>query len=109
MEKIIQIQTAVDTIEAAESLAQAALNLRLAACAQYYPLQSMYHWQGKIEKAAEITVIFKTRSGLAGRLLDFIKQNHSYQVPEILIRTVCDSNLEYQQWVNSETVENNET
>ena len=46
----------------AEALARLALEARLAACVALRPVQSLYHWQGAIETASEVQVLFKTSS-----------------------------------------------
>ncbi len=102
---LVQVQTTLPTAEAAEELARRLLAARLAACVQQYPIQSIYHWQGKQENTAEIALTAKTRASLAAPLMDFIRQHHPYQVPEILVLPVLGSLPAYRDWVYAETGE----
>ena len=104
-EELVQVQTTLATAGAAAELAHMILDARLAACVQQYPIQSMYHWQGKQENTAEIALTAKTRAALAAPLMDFIRQHHPYQVPEILALPVLDSLPAYRDWVYAETGE----
>lgn len=102
-EELVQVQTTLATAGAAAELAQMILDARLAACVQQYPIQSMYHWEGKQENTAEIALTAKTRATLAAQLVDLIKQHHPYAVPEILVLPVLASHPAYRQWVCAET------
>ncbi len=102
---LVQVQTALPTAASAAEMAHRLLAARLAACVQQYPIQSMYHWQGKLENTAEIALTAKTRAALAAPLMDFIRQHHPYQVPEILALPVRDSLPAYRDWVYAETGE----
>jgi periplasmic divalent cation tolerance protein len=46
--------------ERAETLARAALDQGLAACVDLRPVTSLYRWQGAIETAEEVQILFKT-------------------------------------------------
>ena len=102
---LVQVQTTLPTAESAADLARRLLSARLAACVQTAPVRSMYHWQGKLEDATETALSAKTRASLAAPLMDFIRQHHPYQVPEILALPVLDSLPAYRDWVYAETGE----
>lgn len=68
----------------AEALARLALEARLAACVALRPVQSLYHWQGAIETAAEVQVLFKTNSARLGALEVLVHERHSYACPQWL-------------------------
>jgi periplasmic divalent cation tolerance protein len=65
-------------------------------------VQSQYHWQGKLESADEIQLLFKTSAARAAELEQFIDTAHPYDTPEILSWQVVASNA-YGQWVDTET------
>ncbi|WP_428983629.1 divalent-cation tolerance protein CutA [Paraburkholderia phymatum] len=97
------ILTTVPDLATAQKLAQDALSARLAACVtQLGSVQSSYHWQGKIESADEIQLLFKTSVVRAFELEQFIQAQHPYETPEILSWQVTAS-AAYGQWVNTET------
>ena len=63
---------------------RAAIGGRLAACAQRWPIQSTYWWEGKVEEAGEVLVVFKTAPKRVGALFQLLATHHPYKVPEIL-------------------------
>ena len=77
---------------------------RLAACANVLPgMTSVYHWQGKIETAQEVVIIFKTRAALAPAIEARIKELHSYETPAIVVLPVQGGSAEYLAWIGAET------
>jgi periplasmic divalent cation tolerance protein len=68
----------------AEALARLALEARLAACVALRPVQSLYHWQGAIETATEVQVLFKTGSAQLDALEKLVHERHSYACPQWL-------------------------
>ena len=104
MSNCIQIMTTIDTKDGAERIAQALTGKRLAACVQVLgPLTSTYRWEGKIETAQEYLCLIKTRGELYGALEDAIKENHSYETPEIIATPIVDGNKDYLNWIAKET------
>ena len=97
------VLTTVPDLATAQKLAQDALSARLAACVtQLGSVHSSYHWQGKIESAEEIQLLFKTSIARTFELEQFIQAEHPYDTPEILTWQVTAS-AAYGQWVNAET------
>ncbi|WP_185219063.1 divalent-cation tolerance protein CutA [Paraburkholderia dinghuensis] len=95
--------TTVPDAATADRLTADALAGRLAACVtRMGAVRSQYHWQGKIESADEIQLIFKTSEARAVDLEQFIQTQHPYDTPEILSWQVAASNA-YGQWVDAET------
>jgi periplasmic divalent cation tolerance protein len=97
------ILTTMPDSGAAQKLVTDALNARLAACVtELGAVRSSYHWQGKIESADEIQLLFKTSVARAPELEQFIQAHHPYDTPEILSWQATAS-LAYGQWVIAET------
>lgn len=95
--------TTVPDTEIAQRLTTQVLAARLAACvSQQGPLRSSYHWQGQVESADEIQLLFKTSVVRALELEQFIQRHHPYDTPEILSWQVTASTA-YGQWVITET------
>ena len=53
-------------------------------------VESIYHWQGKIEEAQEIVVFFKTTSARWDEFQSTLRSLHPYEVPEIVAVPVVD-------------------
>jgi periplasmic divalent cation tolerance protein len=68
--------------ERAEGLARALLERRLAACVALRPLLSLYHWEGALERSAEVQLLIKTRAGQLTALEQAVRELHSYTTPE---------------------------
>lgn len=101
--QVVQVVTATDSRAAADALARSAVEARAAACAQVDgPIDSTYRWQGAVESAEEWRITFKTTTSAYGRLEAFIRERHSYDMPEILCTPVTAGNPAYLAWVERE-------
>ncbi len=104
MSEFIQVLTAVDRPEAAQAIAKALLENRLAACVQIWgPIQSLYWWQGKIEKTQECLMLIKSLRELYSKIEETIRSLHPYHVPEILALPILEGDSAYLQWLKAET------
>lgn len=100
---IIQICTTTAQREEALALAQALLQERLAACVQILgPMQSLYHWQGKLEQAEEWLLLAKTEASLFPQAEEMIRRLHSYDVPEIIALPILYVSEAYYKWLKAE-------
>ena len=75
---------------------------KLIACANFFPVDSAYWWNGAIKNDHEIVSLFKTRPEHWDRVRVFIEDNHVYDVPCIL-RFEIEANKAYEEWVHKET------
>ena len=98
----IQVVTTTDSRETAEIIAAAILAERLAACVQISQCQSWFHWQGKVEQAAEFHCTMKSRADLYPELEEAIRRLHPYKVPEILATLVSSGAASYLAWLDQE-------
>ena len=66
-------------------LTDAIVRAKLAACVQLLPpMTSFYWWADDMQKEKEHLLLIKTLPEKYNELEDFIKANHSYDVPEIV-------------------------
>ncbi len=101
----IVVHTTFDSRDEAGRVAALVVKKRLAACAQIESIQSIYHWEGKVENNPEFRVVFKTRGELYDLLEKFIIAEHSYDVPEIIALPILDGSGEYLKWIDESTRE----
>ncbi|MGC8764454.1 MAG: divalent-cation tolerance protein CutA [Brevinematia bacterium] len=101
--KFVVVVTTTDTKKESEKLVDSVLEERLAACAQVFEIESHYWWKGKLEKAMEYRIDFKTKSKLARKLMERIKALHSYEVPELIVLPIIDGEKNYLEWIEKET------
>ncbi|TLZ70614.1 MAG: divalent-cation tolerance protein CutA, partial [Methanobacteriota archaeon] len=63
-------------LETARSIARTVVERRLAACANLWPIESMYRWKGRLEEANEVVIVFKTRRALLQKLIATVREKH---------------------------------
>src|SRR5262249_32420838 len=102
MTETLVVITTTETKDDAERLAHLLVERELAACVQVLPqITSIYRWQGKVEQATETLLLIKTTRAAYPRLETAIKENHSYQTPEIIALTVEAGSDEYVSWLTA--------
>src|SRR5437016_9948777 len=100
----LQVQTTTDSRAEAMELARAAVEARLAACAQVAgPVASMYWWDGALERTEEWLVLLKLPADRYDELAAFITERHSYDEPEIIALPVAAGSTAYLNWIREET------
>ena len=104
MEQPLIVLTHLPDMASAEALAAALVEARLAACVNLSTtVQSVYRWQGKIERANEVTLTIKTTQRHYAALEAAICAAHTYELPEIIALPVVAGLPSYLQWVVAET------
>ena len=100
---IVSVYATFGSDEEARRIARSLVEERLAACANILaPCHSIYRWQGNIEEAAEVPVLFKTRADTAGRLIERITELHSYGVPAVVVWPIARTLDAYRDWILTE-------
>jgi len=96
--KIIVFYIAFGAEQEAISLGKQAIENKLAACANVYPIQSFYPWTGKLQEDDEYALMLKTFPEFIRPLQTFIENHHAYEVPCIM-HWVTDVNDAYGEWM----------
>ena len=91
--------TTVATEAKAREIAKAALEARLAACVQLFPIQSLYVWKDELREDAEIALHLKIRSEDFPALQALIHRLHDYETPEILRIDIAEGDPAYMDWM----------
>ncbi|WP_240096012.1 divalent-cation tolerance protein CutA [Thermomonas flagellata] len=87
-----------------ERIAQALLEERLAACVSLLPgLQSVYRWQGALERASEVLLLIKTTPARYPALETRLRALHPYELPELLAFESSTGLPAYLRWLAAET------
>ena len=103
-DEFIQVVTTAASQDGATKIAQALLEQKLAACVQIVgPIKSMYRWKGQIETAVEFQCWIKTRRAKYDIVAAVIRQNHTYEIPEILAMPIVDGAESYLRRIAGET------
>jgi periplasmic divalent cation tolerance protein len=85
----------------AQRIAREVVTRRLAACANLLqaPVQSVYRWKGKVEKAREFLLLIKTSATRLPALQAEVQRLHSYDVPEFIALPIIAGSPEYMRWL----------
>lgn len=103
MGKLVVLSTTFSSREDAERMASLLLERRLIACAHIAgPITSVYRWQGKVCNTPEYTLSVKTTSRHWQTLHDVIRQEHPYELPEIVGQELAYASDAYCDWVSGE-------
>ncbi|MGE3847171.1 MAG: divalent-cation tolerance protein CutA [Gammaproteobacteria bacterium] len=81
-------------------LAEAAVTGRLAACVNLLPgVESVYEWNGALERAGEVLLLAKTTRAAYVALETLWRELHPYELPELLAVPVESGSEAYLQWI----------
>ncbi len=102
--QFLQVQTTTDSRAEAVELANAAVQARLAACAQVAgPIASCYWWEDNVERADEWLIMLKLAADRFDELAQFLTERHSYDEPEIIATEIVAGSHSYLNWLTDET------
>ncbi|HEX5889797.1 MAG TPA: divalent-cation tolerance protein CutA [Pyrinomonadaceae bacterium] len=98
-EAIVVFMTAASGEEATR-LADMLVGAHLAACVQILPeMESVYRWEGKIERQSETLLIAKTTTAKFAELEREVRALHSYETPEIVAVPMIAGSSPYLAWL----------
>ena len=101
---VLVVMTNAPDRETAEQLADALVQEKLAACVNILaPCQSVYRWQGAVERAEEVPMLIKTAQDRYAALQRRLVELHPYDVPEVLAWRPQAGWPAYANWVFAET------
>ncbi len=104
MTELLLVMTSLPDEEVAKALAKRLIDYHLAACVQVQSgVQSIYRWEGRLCEEQEVVLVAKTSANQWPAISAFIKQNHPYDVPEIIAQPITHSDVDYARWVIAET------
>jgi len=79
---------------------------KLAACVNIIPgIKSIYEWQGKIEEDGELLLMIKTRTSRVPEVVKYVRENHSYDVAEVISTPIENGNAPYLDWISKNVPE----
>lgn len=97
MEAFVVLCTFPDLAQARQ-IGAAMVERQVAACVNLVPgIESIYRWEGKVERAGEVLALFKTTR--YPELEAALRELHPYEVPEILALPVAAGLPAYLAWL----------
>jgi periplasmic divalent cation tolerance protein len=105
MSDAIMVLMTAGSREEAVRLADVLVVARLAACVQILPeVESVYHWQGNVERSPEILLLAKTTQANFAALEALVSSLHSYETPEIIALPITASSAPYLEWLTANVI-----
>jgi len=99
----IEVYMTAESEDVAVHMATTLVKERLVACANVMKgTRSIYEWDGIIQLENEVTIIMKTITDHVDRIVDRVKDMHSYQVPCITVTDIMHGNPDYLAWVHKQ-------
>ena len=89
--------------EEAQKISEALLDQRQAASVNIVPkVNSLFWWHGKINSAEENLLIVKTKKPQLNEVIRLVKENHSYEIPQIIALPIVGGSQDYLKWLSEE-------
>lgn len=79
------------------------LEQQLAACTNWFPINSMYRWEGEIKQGAEVVLIVKTKEDMRAKIEAVVAKYITYTnyIAEIEVHSI---NERYASWLKAELI-----
>ena len=90
------------TKKEARKIAKHLLEKKLIACANIFPISSLYWWKGRITDEKEFVLIAKTKKTNFEKVKNEVERIHSYTIP-CIVKIPVSSNKKYYKWLNEVT------
>ena len=87
----------------AKKISKNLLKKKIIACANIFPIESMYNWKGKLVEDKEVVLILKALNKDYKKVRDELKKMHSYDVP-FIGKINVKVNEEYENWAKKEVI-----
>jgi periplasmic divalent cation tolerance protein len=103
MKKFSFVYITVPNKKEAKKIAEILVSEKLAACCNIFKIDSIYWWQGKIEKSGEYGIFAKTKKSLVEKIIKRVKEIHSYSVPCIISFEIEKGSKDFLNWIEKST------
>ena len=88
----------------AAAFATALVEAQLAACVNLLPpMESVYRWEGRVQRDSERQLIIKTSRERVATLWHRVRELHPYDVPEYIVLPIVDGHDAYLRWIGEST------
>ena len=98
---MVIIYSTFKNTEEAVKIGKVILDKKLASCVNIWPIQSMYSWEGKLEKHLEAGMFIKTLEYHTAEVEGIIEAHHSYKTRFVGAIEVHRFNRPYREWMTS--------
>ena len=102
--EFVEVKFTTDNEKEAKKIIEKLLDEKLVACGQIFHIESHYVWKKERFITPESMVLMKTKRSLFQEIEKVIKDNHSYEVAEIIAQPINEISEEYQKWIEENTI-----
>jgi periplasmic divalent cation tolerance protein len=103
-DKPVLIYSTFPSAAEAERIGGALVDRSLAACVNILPgMTSIYVWDGKRQRDAEVAMIIKTRARLADAAIAEARKLHPYSNPAFVTISVDGGSADFLRWIMEQT------
>lgn len=97
----VVVMVTADSEEQAKRICDILLERKVIACANIVRgVESFFWWKGKVDHSRELLLLMKSRSELLDEIVRLVRENHSYDVPEVVALPLVGGNPEYLRWID---------
>lgn len=97
----IIVETTYPNLTKSKKIAKILIEQKLAACVEFFPINSLYSWQNKIENNKEFLLRIKTKKSNYNEIEKIILKDHDYKIPQIISIQINQGFEPYLNWINS--------
>ncbi len=101
MKRIIFVYITNPSKKVARNVADMLLKKQLIACANIFPVESMYWWKGNIANKKEWVTLCKTTEKQYLHIQKEVRAIHPYTIP-CIIKIPISANMAYDTWLNGQ-------
>ncbi len=103
-EDCVTVYVTADSEDIAVHISTALVREKLIACANVETgLRSIYERDGIIQLDNEVAIVMKTVKSHVEKIIERVKEIHSYNTPCITFLPIIDGNPDYLEWVVKQT------
>jgi periplasmic divalent cation tolerance protein len=88
-------------MDEARNIGRELVEVHLAACANIFPITSIFRWKGKIDETNEFGIIVKTKTEKVKEIEKRVKELHSYEVPCVVSFRLDEGSSDYLKWIEN--------
>jgi periplasmic divalent cation tolerance protein len=96
---LIAVMTTTESMTAAQKIARALVERKLAACVQVSEIESFFNWEGEAQNEREFRVLAKCTKARYPEVESAIRELHGYDLPAIVAFEFSDAYGPYAEWI----------
>jgi periplasmic divalent cation tolerance protein len=103
-DKAVLVYATFPDANTAEAIGGTLVERGLAACVNIIPgMTSIYVWDGKVQHEREVSMLIKTRAGLADAVIAETKARHPYDTPALVVIDISGGDPAFLDWIGAQT------